>query len=475
MRNAYPPTPYRLPSPAIPANAGPQLGTRTALIALQEELQVMTRHGLVGARRMKIVCIEQAAALPNTMTLPRPPLQEPIAVSAQLVTASRGALPSPQPEPTELEGLLNGQRVHLRHVSEAMADEAGNLYEMHGRQVRPLGELVSDERGRIFEVQPARQAQPIAAEHPRASASEPEHVIPSSTPNNGHRAETTSQPTHTRVTQTEPIPAYRKIVADPGLYLKLPWARIKGELAPHLQHPEQLRDDELLDCYAQIYEAQQTIPAAQLATLALGDAMFASQLQPLTRAKAQMLGAAELFKPTYEPFAIRGNSRQIYVGQRVYRLWPVFDPTIARATTSDRPSVSSAEKAATLRNQIPQQYLNPLQFQYSREEVLYDMNGVLGALPPQANALTRWLFIYPLRLLKVFRIVISNGRQLKKWRAMRKGKIPDEQLWAVTPPRGFSYHPAVRRWAEEALIQAGYDPQGMFLEWEIFWRRKGWN
>jgi hypothetical protein len=40
MRNAYPPTPYRLPSPAIPAHASPQSGMRTALITLQEELQV---------------------------------------------------------------------------------------------------------------------------------------------------------------------------------------------------------------------------------------------------------------------------------------------------------------------------------------------------------------------------------------------------------------------------------------------------
>ena len=243
-----------------------------------------------------------------------------------------------------------------------MADEAGNFYEVHGQQLRPLGELVSDEHGRIFEVQPARQAQPAATEHPRASASEPEQIRLPSTTNNGHHAETTSRPARTRVTQTEPSPAYRKIVADPGLYLKLPWARVKRELAPHLQHPEKLRDDELLECHAQIYEAQRTLPAAQLAALALGDAAFASQLQPLTQAKAQMLGAPQLFKPTREPFEMRATSRQIYAGQRVYRLWPVFDPTIERDHTSGRPSVASAEKAATLRTQIPQQYLHPLQF-----------------------------------------------------------------------------------------------------------------
>jgi hypothetical protein len=191
MRNAYSPTSYRLPSPAIPANAGPQPSARTALITLQEELQVLTSHGLVGARRMKIMRVDQAVASPHAVTASHASRQESIPVSAHVVTASRGALPPPQPEPAELEGMVDGQRVHLRS--------------------------------------------------------------------------------------------------------------------------------------------------------------------------------------------------------------------------------------------------------------------------------------------KVFRLVISSGRRLKKWRVMLQDKSPDEQLWAVTPPCGFSSHPAVRRWAEEMLTQAGYDPQHMFLEWEIFWRRRGWN
>jgi hypothetical protein len=64
---------------------------------------------------------------------------------------------------------------------------------------------------------------------------------------------------------------------------------------------------------------------------------------------------------------------------------------------------------------------------------------------------------------------------MKKWRGLLGGKSLDEQLWAVTPPRGFPYHPAVRRWAGEMLTHAGFDPVQMFVEWEIFWRRKGRN
>ena len=475
MHKPYPTTPYRLPLQALHAIPSPQIGKRISLIALQEELQLPTHRGLVSTRRLKIMHIEQSALLSDPLTLPRSPLQEPVPVSAQLAAAPRRALPLPQPEPPVLEGWLDGQRVLLRSVSGAMADEAGNFYEMHGQQLRPLGALVSDEHGRIFEVQPASEAQPAATEPPRASASAPEQSRLASTTNNGHHTETTLQPAHTRVIQTEPSLAYRKIIADPGLYLKLPWARVKSELAPHLQHPEKLRDHDILECHAQIYEAQRTLPAAQLAALALGNAAFAPQLQPFTQDKAQMLGAPQLFKPPREPFETHAPSRHIYTGQRVYRLWPVFDPTIERDNTSGRPSVAAAEKAATPRTHIPQQYLNPLQFRVSREEVLYDMQGVLGTLPPQATALTRWLCIYPLRLLKVFLSVLASNRRLKKWRVMLGGKSLDQQLWTVTPPRGFSYHPTVRRWAEETLRQAGYDPARVRVEWEIFWRRKGWS
>jgi hypothetical protein len=346
---------------------------------------------------------------------------------------------------------------------------------VHGQQLRPLGKLVSDEHGRIFEVQPAREAQLAATEHPRASASEPEQIRLASTTNNSHRTETISRPARPQGIQTEPSPAYRAIVADPGLYLQLPWAHVKNELAPYLRHPEKLRDHDVLECHAQIYEAQRTLSAAELATLALGDAALASQLQPLTQAKARILGAPQLFKPTREPFETHATSRQIYAGQRVYRLWPVFDPTIERDNTSGRPSVASAKNAATLRNQIPQQYLNPLQFKYSREEVLYDMQGLLGTLPPESGALACWLFVYPLRLLKALVTLIASSRRMKKWRVMLGDKKPDERLWAITPPHSFSYHPTVRRWAEEILTQAGYDAGHMLVEWEIFWRRKGWN
>src|SRR5262249_53407419 len=134
-----------------------------------------------------------------------------------------------------------------------------------------------------------------------------------------------------------------------------------------------------IECYAQIYEAERILPASELAALEWGNASLASQFHPLTQNKAQALGVPQLFKPTREPFETRDSSRQIHTGQRVYCLWPVFDPTVERAKPS-APIAEPEESATTLRNQIPPQYLNPLQFKYSREEVLYDMKSALGTL-----------------------------------------------------------------------------------------------
>jgi hypothetical protein len=126
-----------------------------------------------------------------------------------------------------------------------------------------------------------------------------------------------------------------------------------------------------------------------------------------------------------------------------------------------------------LRIEIPSEYLSPTQFRNSREEVLYDMKGVLGTLSLEAGTLARWFLIYPLRVMKALATATASRGRMRKWRAMLAGKEPDRQLWAVRPPRGFSHNTAVRNWAEHTLGKAGYNAQPMLLEWEIFWRRKG--
>ena len=322
MRKAYPSTSYHIPSQGRQTSPSPQIGRRMSLLALHEELQLPTRHGLVGTHRLRIIRIEQSAILPDPLTLSHSPLPEPVPVSAPLAAPPR-SLPPPQPA---LEGWLDGQRVHLRSVGETMTDEAGNFYEVHGQHLRPLGALVSDEHGRIFEVQPVREAPPATIETPASASAPAQSRVASAT--NGHHVDTTAQPARTPGTHTEPSPAYRTIVADPGLSLQLPWAHVKSELMPYLQHPETLHDDDRLACYAQIYEARRTLPAAQLAaSLGMPRALPSCIHSHKPRRRCS---APQLFKPTREPFEMRATSRHIYAGQRVYRLCPVFDPTSER-------------------------------------------------------------------------------------------------------------------------------------------------
>ena len=112
-------------------------------------------------------------------------------------------------------------------------------------------------------------------------------------------------------------------------------------------------------------------------------------------------------------------------------------------------------------------------FRHSRQQVLDKMRSPLGTLPAPGPALWRWLIVYPLRVLKTLLVLLISPLRMRQWRKRLIEKSWLEQLWRVPPPRGFSYHPAVRRWAEETLGRVGYQRPGMFQEWEIFWRRQG--
>src|SRR4051812_27172077 len=99
MHTPYPITPYHRPSQAMHAIPSPKIGRRISLIALQEELQLPTRHGLVGTRILKSLRVEQVSVLPDALTMPRSPLREPGPGSAQLASTPRRTLPPSQQEP----------------------------------------------------------------------------------------------------------------------------------------------------------------------------------------------------------------------------------------------------------------------------------------------------------------------------------------------------------------------------------------
>lgn len=455
-----------------------------SILSIEEVIHIPSRNIAFAARHLKVVRltekpssrIQAVATLDQTSRGKLPPPSTTVGNGGERVSQK-----SNQP-PTEC--LRNGKRVGLRSVGEVVRDGTGRLFEVRGTQLRALGELVRDEHGRVFEVEhpiddhrrgatsapitaASIKAEPTECSHPGASRTEMKVALESNPKRNDN-----AKPQSPVRAEAENETGYRKILTDPGLYLEIPFSRVKSEIAPQLKHPERLNDNELIECYAQIYEVQQTMPIAVMSAAELGDGCLHWQFHPLTKGKAEMLGVPQLFRPTRQPVETQTSTRQIYAGQRVYRLWPVFDSTLVRETYSDSRS-PTIKNAPILRSEIPKQYLNRQHFKYLREEVLYDMRGALGTLAPEAGAFACWFLIYPMRMLRTLGNSILSKRRMKKWRAMLKGKEADQQLWAVTPPRGFSYNIAARRWAENTLSQAGYDARRMVLEWEIFWRRKG--
>lgn len=442
---------------------------KISLIAIQEEVQSPFPYGTAGARRIKFVRIEQESGTASALALP----QE---WRASAMPTLRRDLLQPR-SPREFEGQLEGKNIRVRAVEKMMRDEAGNFYERRGRQLRPLGELVLDDAGKVFEICPAGEIESNiptpgkanvqavrAAQEAPANGKNQVTVTPQPTEKDGCVDPVMSPQEKTVVSQ---LPAYQKLFADPGIRLQLAFGRVKREISGQLQHPERLQEKDVVECYAQFYEAHQSLPVARVAAAEFGNAALQSQLYFLTKGKAQLLGVPQLFKTSPQPFAMEATTRELYPNQCVYQLRPIFDPTLVPAPKT---AATIAETPQELKREIPVPFLSPAQFKYSREEVLYDMKTTLGTLPPEC-ALKRWFWVYLLRLLKTAIIVLTTGKQMKKWRAMLAGKSLDAQLWSVRPPAGFAYHPTVKQWAEETLLRAGYDAEYLLLEWEIFWRR----
>lgn len=185
--------------------------------------------------------------------------------------------------------------------------------------------------------------------------------------------------------------------------------------------------------------AESPKPEAQPKTRPEAPAEHRPSPQPLFRRPLQRPG--EAFKSP--PSGVRGVMRE------------PFPPENGAPTVN----------AQRLKTTVPERWIKPWEFQISREEALYDMRVAASShagLSAFIRGLTNWF---------------GNRSALReagrKWRALLAGKSPDEQLWAVRPPRGMITRPAVRDWARQTLERAGYDPRVMLAEWEIFWRRKG--
>lgn len=266
---------------------------------------------------------------------------------------------------------------------------------------------------------------------------------------------------------------YRRLFPEPGLRLMLPDGLLHREMGlptAQSEHP-----GAATECRVQVYEVHRPMAARRLAAAEFGDADRHSDLRPFTRDKACSFGLRRFYRPCPHPFETQASTRQFYPGQRLYRLQVGTAGAKTEAESNSGPDtdrqVDRPEGAAV---KPPEQ---PELFQYSREEVMGEMNSLLGTLPHLGNPLIDWLVVRPLRLLKTVFTVLSAAGRTRRWRRALEGRDLIQQLWGVAPPCGFTFHPGVRRWAADALLKAGCGRrvQQALLEWEIFWRRRGWR
>jgi hypothetical protein len=190
------------------------------------------------------------------------------------------------------------------------------------------------------------------------------------------------------------------------------------------------------------------MPLAAVARMVLGEAARASELRPLQPELAARLKLDGLMPSPAGPEVTR-----------FLRLTVAHDPTVASGCAHPPQTGAGSFDEHTRTNRIPERFQKPWEFRSSREEVLYDINrqtrrgGFFSALSARW---ARW----------------RKGEEFDKWRTLLEGKPPDEQLWGVRPPLIALSDPQVREWVRQVLVVAGYNPEAMLTEWEIFWRRK---
>jgi hypothetical protein len=365
---------------------------------------------------------------------------------------------------------------------EILRGEDGALYERLGRQIRPLRRLVSGPSGEILEVAepgdgsraPRRRGVQIDSSAD-ADETDPVDIEIESKPEPAQPGNGTA-PSPSRAT---PAPI-RALFPGAGHWRVVRLGDFKALLTPQLAHAERLRETHRLPCYAQVYEATTPIRLDEMAAAIDGTSNPGPRLQPLTHALAAQLQLIPLLPPP--PHVARPQKREpglLLPGEWALRLQLAMDPTADFHEEAGKPANGSATASpvapapapqpstppapapvspASLKTGIPEAYLKPWEFRISRDEALYDISAPDSFFKTAGRTLRRFL---------------GSGRELRKWQVLLSGKDPEEQLWAVRPPRDGLRHPFVREWARRTLDLAGYDTRTMLGEWEVYWRRKG--
>jgi hypothetical protein len=424
------------------------------LLALERALEPPIVHSRSTFQPMRVIVVN--AAFPRRVR-----------------AGEHGGLEMPRLLPRALPAVVgfSNERARLSRRAvrgEILSDEHGRLYEKLGRHIRPIHQLASGPAGEVLDLIPTVEADLPAT----ASTPQPHGPAATQTP----EAQSSESPRRSRAGQQQAqikLVSHRKLFADPGQWRVVWWGEFKEILAHQLAHPERLRDTYRLPCYVQVIEIERAVSIAELASIYKSEKEHEARLYLLTDEIAAKLDLVLPLRPAPLPDA-RRTPNTLAAHERVFRLLTANDPTIDVATLkSKQPPRSKPEdneaKAKTLepitaavsvKEAIPSRFAKDWEFRISREEALYDMN----ATPALGRVIRKFL-----RRLRP----VKTRNEISKWQTLLAGRSGDDQLWAVRPPVGMLAHPFVSAWANRALELAGYDPQKMFSEWQIFWRRKG--
>lgn len=345
-------------------------------MVIDEGMQIQRGPEFIVEQRMKIIRIHPDADPSQQEAFP---VQDDKKIRAQMLSPRRGVskeMKKSSTKPVDLLGRSKGKNVHLTRVSNLVRDRIGNFYEIRGGQSRRLGYLVMDEQARVFEVCPtnknlgsetmvhvssghsleadkaksphvAAENKKVETKHKNACDVEKHHSQSvNKQPETQNQTKSYSklksraeykfekgldfrQPVEkdSNTEQPQKQQGYRKIFADNGIRLDVQFGKVKNEVAPHMRNPEKLNEKDLIDIYLQIYECLWTIPVADIAAIELGNSKSHRFFRPFTQRKSQMLGLHHLYKPTRHAIDKQNCARKVHAGQRLYRLWPVFDPT----------------------------------------------------------------------------------------------------------------------------------------------------
>jgi hypothetical protein len=457
-----------------------QLAVQRGFFEPAREFALNTDSDAVDLNHLLMLAIERALAPPIVHRRSTFQPMRVVIVDRELVSrvdsnGEPGAMPRVLPNALHHAAKISnhiGYPLQQRAVrGEILSDERGRLFEKLGRQIRPLQQLASGPFGEVIELVPAEQSSP------QPPASTPQ-IIESSTGQqqneiSGNDAAPSKFVPLQKATKQASAVSYRKLFADPGQWRVLSWGEFKEILSPQLAHPERLRDTYRLPCYVQVLETERAVSISELAGVYKSESGRPARLYFLTDEIAAKLDLVLPLRAA-PPQNVQRPPNTLLAHERVFRLIVANDPTIDIANNGSNLPVSASKRESnaevkgsesaltttTLKDTIPSRFVKEWEFKISRDEALYDMN-VPSTLGKSILKICRRL-----RLGK-------RRREFSKWQALLTGKDIDEQLWAVRPPTGILRDSVVRDWAAKTLELGGYDSRKMMIEWEILWRRKG--